>query len=72
MQRLNLETNKVITHYFFGTTRNVLLGLSLGYAVQNEKYYHIPIIFFVPSIYTGYQVFQKKDHLISYIKQQLN
>jgi hypothetical protein len=72
MQRLNVDTGKVINHYFFGTTRNILLGLSLGYAVQNEKYYHIPIIFFVPSIYTGYQVFQKKDNLISYIKKQLN
>ena len=47
MQRLNVDTGKVINHYFFGTTRNILLGLSLGYAVQNEKYYHIPIIFFV-------------------------
>lgn len=72
MQRFNLETNKVITLGIFGTTRNILLGLSLGYAVQNEKYYHIPIIFFVPSIYTGYQVFQNKEILISYIKKQLN
>lgn len=72
MQRLNQETNKVITHNFFGTTRNVLLGLSLGYAVQNEKYFHIPVIFFVPSIYTGYQIFKRKEDIIHYVKEQLN
>jgi hypothetical protein len=71
MQRLNLETNKVITHGVFGTTRNVLLGLSLGYAVENEKYYHIPIIFFVPSIYTGYQIFKKKQEIIRYIVDKI-
>jgi hypothetical protein len=71
MQRLNVDSSKVINHYFFGTTRNILLGLSLGYAVQNEKYYHIPIIFFVPSIYTGYQVFKKKEDIIRYIVDKI-
>ena len=71
MQRLNVDTNKVINHYIFGSTRNILLGLSLGYAVQNEKYFHIPVIFFVPSIYTGYQIFKRKEDIIKYIKKQI-
>lgn len=65
--RLNNESAKFVTNYIIGTPRNLLLGAGLSYAIQNELYTHIPIIILTPSVYTGYQVYSKKDNIISWL-----
>ena len=62
------EPIKYITNYHLGSIRNVFLGASLCYAVQNEKYTHLPIIFLVPSIYAGYNLFENKEDVIKFLK----
>jgi hypothetical protein len=37
--------------------RPLLLGGSLAFAIQQEKYWHIPILTLFPGIYTGYHSF---------------
>ena len=59
---------RFITNYHLGSIRNVLLGAGLCYAVQNEKYTHLPIIFLVPSIYAGYNLFENKDDVVNFVK----
>jgi uncharacterized membrane protein YeiH len=67
MQKL-VDPIKFITNYHLGSIRNVLLGAGLCYAVQNEKYIHLPIIFFVPSIYAGYNLYENKDEVVKWLK----
>ena len=63
-----MQQHKFITNYVFGSTRNLLLGAGLSYSIQNEKYLHIPIIFFFPSTYAGYQMFENKNKIAKWIK----
>jgi hypothetical protein len=59
---------RYITNYHLGSIRNVLLGAGLCFAVQNERYTHIPIIIIVPSIYAGYNLFENKDNVVKWLK----
>jgi hypothetical protein len=72
MNRLNSEiVTKLVTnnnHYIFSTTRNILLGAGLCFAIENKKYWETPVAFIFPSIYVGYQSFKNRDNIISYIK----
>ena len=63
--------SKVITNYVVGTTRNVLLGGGLAYAMQNEFYLHVPVIVVFPSIYAGYQMYSNKNDIVSWINKQM-
>ena len=60
---------QAITHHFvYGTARNLLAGAGLCYSIENEKYIHIPLTIFFPSIYAGYNLFKNKDDVIKVIK----
>lgn len=61
------QPSKVIYTYIIGTPRNLLLGASLSYAIQKKLFIHIPIIFLFPSVYTGYQVYDNKEKIISWL-----
>jgi hypothetical protein len=58
----------IVHNFVYGTTRNVLAGASLCYAIENEKYIEIPLIIFFPSIYAGYNLFKNKDEVIKVVK----
>ncbi len=62
------EPMKHIANYHFGTVRNLFLGASLCFAVQKEKYGHLPAILFFPSIYAGYNLFENKDDVVKWLK----
>jgi hypothetical protein len=62
------EPIKYITNHHFGSVRNLLLGASLCFAVQKERYTHLPIILVAPSIYAGYNLFENKDDVVNWIK----
>lgn len=60
---------QMIAHNFvYGTTRNLLAGATLCYAIDNEKYIHIPLAIIFPSIYAGYHLFKNKDEVIKVVK----
>ena len=59
---------KFITNHHLGSIRNVLLGAGLCYAVKNERYTHLPVIFLVPSIYAGYNLYDNKDEVVKWLK----
>jgi len=64
-----MQTHPIITHYVMGTSRNFLMGGSLCFAIQSEKYWEIPILFVFPSIYSGFYAFKNKDHIINDLKK---
>lgn len=70
--RSQIEPAKVVTQYVFGATRNFMLGSGLCYAIQNERYLHVPLVVLFPSIYAGYHSYQNKEHILRYAKRLLN
>ena len=57
-----------VHNFVYGTTRNLLAGASLCYAIDNEKYIQIPLAIIFPSIYAGYHLFKNKDDVIKLVK----
>ena len=58
----------IVHNFVYGTTRNVLAGASLCYAIENEKYIQIPLTICFPSIYAGYHLFKNKNEVINLVK----
>ena len=71
MQRAS-EPIKHLINYNIGVVRNVLLGAGLCYAIEKENYWHLPVIFVFPSIYSGYQIFQNKDAIVKWAQSKTN
>ncbi len=69
MSGVSNQLVKYTTLIRYNTLRNVLLGVGLGYAIQNKHYLHVPVIFIIPSIYIGYQGYQNRDNIMNYIKE---
>jgi len=67
MQRAS-EPIKHLVNYNFGVVRSVLLGAGLCFAIEKENYWHIPVIWVFPSVYSGYQIFQNRDIVKRWIK----
>ena len=59
---------KHITQIYGGSLRNVFLGSSVCYAIEQGNYGHLPLIFFVPSAYTGYHLFKKREEVKTWLK----
>jgi hypothetical protein len=62
------EPIKYIANYHLGSIRNVMLGAGRCFAVQNERYTHIPLICLVPSVYAGYNLYENKDDVVKWLK----
>jgi hypothetical protein len=60
--------NPILTHYVFGTTRSMLLGAGMCYAIDREKYTHIPLVLFIPSAYVGYQLYSNKEAVVRFVR----
>jgi len=67
-QKISTEGVKYITQIYGGSIRNVFLGASVCYAIEKENYSHLPIIFFVPSAYSGYHLFKKREEVKTWLK----
>ena len=50
-----------------GFVRSFLFGAGLSYSMENENYWHIPIILFFPTSYSGYHIYKNKEHIIRYL-----
>ena len=66
------EPIKHLVKYNIGVVRNVLLGASLCYAIEKENYWHLPVVFVFPSIYSGYQIFQNRDAIVKWAQSKTN
>ena len=62
------QLQPIVKNAFTGPVRNLILGGALCYAVQNERYSHIPLILLTPSIYAGYQLFENKAIVLKFIE----
>ena len=60
---------KVITERYIqvGIGRGFLLGSSLAYAIEKEKYLEIPVLILFPTPYAGYYAYKNKDYIVNYI-----
>ena len=65
------HTIKVIERTNLYTLRNILMGASICYAVEGEKYTHLPVIVIFPSIYAGYQAYSNREELVNSFKSNL-
>ena len=67
-QKVGSEGVKYITQVYGGSFRNVFLGAGLCYAIEQENYSHLPLICIVPSIYSGYHLFKKREEVKLWLK----
>jgi hypothetical protein len=58
----------MIHHYVSGTTRNILAGGGICFAVENQRYLEVPLALVFPSIYTGYHLYKNRDQIAQWIK----
>ena len=56
-----IPTPHVISLHKFGIMRNIILGAGLAYAVEQEKYTHIPLVILFPTAYAGYHAYMNRD-----------
>ena len=68
IQQIMIEPIKIFTH---GVVRNLLGGASLCYALEQKAYAHVPLIAIFPSAYAGYQVFQNRERVASWLENLL-
>lgn len=66
---MSFQLPKVITEHYIhiGVGRGFLMGSSLAYAIEKEKYLEVPILFLFPTAYSGYYAYKNKEHIIKYI-----
>ena len=68
---LQQESGKVVTAYVYGATRSILCGAGLNYAVDAEKYLHIPLVVLFPSAYAGYHAYKNKDRIVWWMRDRI-
>ena len=68
MMNKMVPTPHVISLHKFGPLRSIILGAGLAYAVEQEKYTHIPIVIVLPTVYAGYQAYMNKNSIFTFDK----
>jgi hypothetical protein len=63
---INIRTIRLLTA---STTNNLLLGASIYYSIETEKYLHIPLVILSPSIYAGYHIYKNKDNILQWFRK---
>jgi hypothetical protein len=71
MNALTSTLPRVSNHNVFTASRSVMMGASLYYMIETEKWWHAPLILLVPSVYTGYQSFQNRDAIRTWVTATL-
>ena len=71
VNKLSSESTKFISHYLYTWPRSFFMGASLCYAIQNEKYWEIPVLVLFPTAYSGYHSYKNKDAILAYVKKQI-
>ena len=61
------ETQHIVHYTWF---RSMLMGAGICYAVAEEKYHHLPLGLFMPSVYAGYQLFNNKDMVAGWVQSK--
>jgi hypothetical protein len=61
----------IIQQYSTGYLHAFVLGSSLGYALPNGFYHHVPLIFLNPIAYASYQTFVSQSQVIAWTKELL-
>ena len=47
--------------------RSILAGAGICYAIEQDKLWHLPITFFFPSMYAGYQAYKHRGLVKKFI-----
>lgn len=61
----------VIQHYVYGTTRNILAGAGIYFAIENHRHLEIPLAIIFPSTYAGYHLYKNREQVVQWIKGSL-
>ena len=59
IQRLSIQ--------HFTPARNVMCGIGLAFAIEKEKYWHLPVAFIFPSVYCGYQGYKNRAAISGFL-----
>ena len=57
---LRLHPNQNIQLQHFTPFRSIVMGAGICYAIEENKYWHLPITFLFPSVYAGYQAYKHR------------
>ena len=63
---------RIFTHHVNDITRSVFLGLGLAYAIEEKLYSHLPLTFFFPVTYAGYQIYSNRAKIVSWTQRSLS
>lgn len=55
---------------YYSPIRSLLLGAGFAYAINEEKYHHVPLTLVFPSVYAGYQSYKNRDAIINFFRQE--
>jgi hypothetical protein len=69
MSAITQHITQIFRQYTTGYVRAVVFGASLAYAIPNEFWHHVPLIFLNPMAYASYQVYVSKPDVIKWCKQ---
>ena len=59
-----IPTPHVISLHKFGVMRSLILGAGLAYAVEQEKYTHMPLVILFPTAYAGYHAYMNRGSIL--------
>lgn len=62
-----MNISPVVKYMRPSTSALLFLGGGLCYILEEKKYAHIPIVFFFPSIYCGYNIYKNREEVKKYI-----
>jgi hypothetical protein len=72
---MNIESIKKLSEsashrvLLFTPFRSIMLGAGLAYCIQQENYYHIPLVILFPSAYAGYHGYKNRTELQTLVKE---
>jgi hypothetical protein len=65
------QPNEYIKLIHFTPFRSILAGAGFCYAIEEDKLWHLPVTFFFPSVYAGYQGYKNRVQIVNFMKSKL-
>ena len=65
------QAQEVIVKTAGNAIRGLFMGAGVCYALEEKKYYHLPLAVATPMIYSGYQMYKNKYEIRYFIIKTL-
>jgi hypothetical protein len=68
---VRVQPNQYFKHLHFTPFRSILAGAGFCYAIEEDKFWHLPVTFLFPSMYAGYQGYKNREQILNFMKKTL-